>query len=632
MVISIPTLYEDEIFYSFLSRYHEMSGNLRINNTLEDFFSNPYLKTNIYLPGYMDRLVKNFPINCQYTVEDIILKHTLYPFFTFFDSDEFSKKIFNLMINSDNNDIRNKSGTVNTKMNPIYFKFCDQCMKEDLKSHGETYWHRIHQTPGVFICPKHNTILCNSSVKINNANIIEYISPTEENCISNNKIEYSQDLKKKLYDLAKNIEFILKGNINKKSLHWYKNNYINALIIKGLASLNGSLRVEELISKFKQYYTEEFLNMIGCSIDENTYNNWLLDIFRKPRKRYHPIKHLLIINFLGYSVEEIVNNEIKYKPFGDAGWPCLNKVCHKYMDKVIENVDINYYKKEDKLVGTFKCDHCGFVYTRRGPDVDKADIYIINKVKDWGYVWKSKLKELALDSNTTISEMEAILNTDKSTIYRNAKKLGIPIYTRKDNKSNEREVDIKKDRRKSNKNYREIWSCLIKNNPDKSKTELRDLDKSTYFWLYKNDKEWLDKASPKVKKKIVSKYKIVDWEKRDNDILRLIEKSIKIDLNSDTKPEKISINSIARIINKPLLYYISTDKMPKTKVYVKSLVDDSDSYIKKKIVWAINYIYNHDNELLNISNIVKIACINYYDRCKFNDYIEEVLEGKAKNI
>lgn len=632
MTFFIPTIYEDEILYSFISRYHERSGNIKINNTLEELFSISYLKSNIYLPGYIDNLVKNFPINCEYTAEDIILNHTLYPFFTFFDSDKFSNKIFNLMKNSDNNDIRNKSGTTNTKMNPIYFKFCNKCIKEDLEHYGETYWHRIHQTPGVFVCPKHNTILYDSTVKINNANIIEYIAPNKKNCICNHDIEYSISLKNKLYNLSKNIKYIINGNLNKKCLDWYKNNYMNALMIKGFATINGSLKVEALVNKFKEYYTEEFLNMIGCSINEDTYNNWLLDIFRKPRKRYHPVKHLLIINFLDYSIEKIVNNEIKYKPFGDAPWPCLNKVCDKYMCGVIENVDMIYYNKEDKLVGTFECDNCGFIYTRRGPDIDKRNIYEINKVKDWGIVWKVKLNELASDKDTTITEMQKILNADKGTIYRNAKKLDIPIYTRKDNKSNNKKSNIKKDGRKNHKNYREIWLNLIKNNPNKSKTELRNLDKATYFWLYNNDKDWLDQVSPEFKKKTESTYKIVDWEKRDNEILKLIKSSIRVNLNSDSKPEKISINSIARIINKPLVYYMSTEKMPKTKRYVECLIDDSDSYVKKRIVWAFNYVYNHENELPTITNIVKISGITWYQKQEYMDYIEKLFEAKLKSI
>lgn len=634
MTFFIPRIYEDEILYSFISRYHERSGNIRINSTVEDLFSIPYLKSNIYLPGYINNLVNNFPKNCGYTSKEIILNHTLYPFFTFFDSEEFSEKIFNLMLSSDNNNIRNKSGTTNRKMNPIYFRFCLECIEEDLEKYGETYWHRIHQTPGVLVCPKHNNILYDSSVKINNANIIEYIAPNDTNCVcKHNNIKYSPSIKEKLYDLAQNINFIMNSSFTNKNLEWYRQNYINALKIKGFASINGSLKVENIINEFKNYYTEEFLNIIDCNIDEDTYNNWLLDIFRKPRKRYHPIKHLLIIKFLGYSIEDMINNKIEYNPFGNPSWPCLNKVCDKYMSEVIENIDMAYYKGEDKLVGTFECNYCGFTYTRRGPDVDRKNMFEINKVKDWGNVWKEKLKELAYDDNTTITEMEKILNVDRGTIYRNAKKLGIEIYTRKENNINEINLNnLNKDNRKSEKNYHEIWLNLIINNPDKSKTELRNLDKATYYWLYINDREWLDKVSPKAKKNISSDYNIVDWKKRDNEVLKLIKKSIIIDLNSDNKPEKISINSIARIINKPLVYYLSTNKMPKTKEYVMSLVDDSDSYAKKRIKWAINYIYNHEDEPPTISNIVSISGISQQLKLKYNDYILEVFEGKLSPL
>lgn len=97
-----------------------------------------------------------------------------------------------------------------------------------------------------------------------------------------------------------------------------------------LATVNGNLRVKELVAKFKQYYGEEFLDLIQCNISNDGYNNWLLDIFRKPRKRTHPIRHLLVINFLGYSIKDIVENEVRYKAFGDGHWPCMNKVCKNY--------------------------------------------------------------------------------------------------------------------------------------------------------------------------------------------------------------------------------------------------------------------------------------------------------------
>lgn len=631
MMLFVPAMYEDEILYSFISRYHERSGNIRIASTIEDLFSKTDLKCSTYLPGYINKLVDNFPINCNYTAEDIILNHTLYPFFTFFDSNEFSEKIFKLMLDSNNNDIRNKSGTTNTKMNPIYFKFCKECIKEDLNQYGETYWHRIHQVPGVFICTKHNEVLYDSNIKINNFNLIEYITPNEINCqCKSNSKKYSKTIKDKLYNLAKDIEFIMNNNYKHKDSEYYRQNYLNILKIKGLATVQGRLKVKELISEFKAYYTEEFLNIIGCSIDEDTYNNWLLDIFRKPRKRYHPIKHLLIIRFLGYSIEYIAQNKIEYSPFGTPKWPCLNKVCDKYMDEVIEDVEMVYYKKEDKLVGTFKCNYCGFTYTRRGTDFEKEKMYEINKIKDWGYVWKEKLKELLNNESMSISDIEKILNADRGAIYRNAQKLGVDIKINKYNSTNK--SDSKRDNRKSNKNYRQIWLDLMSKNPNKSKTELRAMDEATYYWLYKNNRDWLYEVSPKNEKAISSTYKFVDWEKRDEEILKLIKESIIIDLNSDNKPEKISINYIVRKINKPLHYYLSNDKMPKTKKYVKKIVDDSDSYTKKRILWSINYIYNHEDEPATISNVVNISGIHPQLKSKYNDYILDVLDSKLIDV
>lgn len=626
MISFVPTLYEDEILYSFISRYHQRSGNIKITDTLEDLFSISHLKCNIYLPGYIDNLVNNFPINCKYKSKDIILNNTLYPFFTFFDSNEFSNKIFNLMKNSDNNDIRSKSGTTNTKMNPIYFKFCNECIEEDINMYGETYWHRIHQAPGVFVCHKHNTILQNSNVKINNRNIREYITPNKNNCIFDDKIKYSENIKQKLYNLSKNVALIMNGNTNKKPINWYKNNYINALKIKKFATINDTLRVDNLINAFREYYTDDFLNLISCSIDESTYDNWLVDILKKPRERHHTLKHLLVIDFLGYQVEEIIDNEIKYRPFGNPPWPCLNKLCDKYRDEEIKDVRLTYYSKADNLVGSFKCNTCGFSYSRRGPDIDKKDMYNFIKIKDLGDLWRAKLKELVLDEDVTIVEMKKILNVNKTTIYKNAEKLNLPIYTRRANKNSREEVNVKVDKRRSNKNYRKKWLNLIKNNPNKSKTELRNLDKATYFWLYHNDKSWLDEVSLKLKKNISPKSSVVDWEKRDNEILELIRTNMRVKLNLDNKPEKISINLIARIINRPLLYYMRTGNVPKTKKYVMSIIDDSDSYAKKRIEWAVNHIKNHDSDLLTVDNIIKTSGIPWYQKQEYRNYIQNILE------
>lgn len=635
MMFFIPRIYEDEILYSFISRYHERSGNIYSTTSIKELFDINKVRPNLYLPSYIDNLVENFPINCKYTINDIIFKHTLYHFYTCFESKEFSDDIFNLMRDDDNNKVKNKCSSINLKNNNDYLKFCKVCMKEDFEKYGETYWHRIHQTPYVLVCPKHNEVLYDSCVEINNYKDVKLIAANESNCICNDDKEYQPHIKEKLYNLSKQIDIIMNINFEKKTSDWYQNNYVNALIKKGLATASGHLKLKEIIESFKNYYTDEFLDLLGCNINKEKYeNSWLIEILRKPRHRYHPVKHLLVINFLGYSIEDIINNKIIYKPFGEGPWPCLNKVCKHYKSNVIDNVIIS--KSNNGVRGTFTCDICGLIYTRNGPDENNINQYKISTYKNMGHLWKSKLEELLITENDlSISKMENELGVNKATIYSHAKKLGVCTDRIENYKRKKNTIEIKKNRvhhNKTNKDYYEIWKNLIEANPNKSKVELIKLNKAAYTWLSRHNKEWLDKVTPKNK----TTYKRnIDWNKRDYEILKLIKKLIEANKNSDDKPIKLTIAAIGRQINKPLGDYLRTGNMPKSKQYIERIVDDSNTYANKKIEWAVNYIANHDDEPATISNVLKLAGLYGrpgYNKDEYMEYIQQILETKLKSI
>lgn len=553
-------------------------------------------------------MVGNFPIGCKYIDKDIVLNNTLYKFYTFFSSDEYAEQLMNYMLGKSKNKIRAVHYNDNKK--PMYFKFCPKCLDEDIEKYGETYWHKLHQIEGMFFCTKHKIPLENSSITCSNYNKRVYITASKDNCIIETKKEYSYELKNQLLRLAQNIEFIMSEDLPKKDTNWYQSNYINILKKLGLATINGNLKTDKIIYEFKKYYGDELLNIINCNIDEDKSTNWLINIFRKHKQQFHPIKHLLIIEFLGYSIKDIVENKIIYNPFNRGSWPCLNSVCKYYKQNVItsvEKITEEYHRNQKYTIGTFKCESCGFKYCRRGPDDNEENIYNINKVKDWGIVWKSKLIEL-INNNTSIHEMSKILNADRATILKYKNEIEL-------NKNSMDKISInsinKIDKRKSNKNYREIWTNLVNSNPDKSKSELSKLDKSTYDWLLKNDREWLDKNSP-CKKKSVKKGDIIDWEKRDDEVLDMIKKRVKIDLYSNEKPERITENYISILINRPLGVYRATGKMPKVEKYVESIVDTKESFIKKKIIWAINLYYNNENEIPTSSYIMNFLGLNKY--------------------
>src|SRR5258707_529671 len=47
---------------------------------------------------------------------------------------------------------------------PEFLRRCPDCVKSDRQQYGEAYWHRLHQVPGVRICPIHDCVLEDSAV------------------------------------------------------------------------------------------------------------------------------------------------------------------------------------------------------------------------------------------------------------------------------------------------------------------------------------------------------------------------------------------------------------------------------------------------------------------------------------
>lgn len=43
---------------------------------------------------------------------------------------------------------------------------CSECAVEDTQNYGVSYWHRIHQIPGIECCPIHNTRLIENDLLI----------------------------------------------------------------------------------------------------------------------------------------------------------------------------------------------------------------------------------------------------------------------------------------------------------------------------------------------------------------------------------------------------------------------------------------------------------------------------------
>ncbi len=165
MIAQFPYFYPDELVYSLLARYYERSGYIRYIFAAEDLFQSKTVRPDIefvnhYTPAVLQMITKEIPI------EQVIEKHTMFPYYARFLPLERRQKGFEALVNMDAN-IKNLLAIPKRKsLCDRYLRYCPECAKQDREQYGETYWHRIHQMTEVNVCPIHKCFLIDSNVII----------------------------------------------------------------------------------------------------------------------------------------------------------------------------------------------------------------------------------------------------------------------------------------------------------------------------------------------------------------------------------------------------------------------------------------------------------------------------------
>lgn len=618
-----PTPYPDELLYSILARYNVRSGNTSPKTTLKELFGINTITAVVDMPSDIDALICRLPKAKKLDAEALIMNNTLFPYYTAFLHETRVLAIKAAMRGDGGGRIHTMAGIMaSTISTPQYLRFCPQCNLEDEQKYGEYYWHRLHQMPGAIICPTHTTLIQDSTVKLDLQNRHEFIAANENNCTNNPPhMKYSDKDIYSLLLLARDIEWIV-GNYELVR-NYIKNHegtrecYISGLQNKGYATSKGRVYQKDLVHDFIGFYGDDFLATVQCQINLESDDNWLSCIVRKHRKAFHILMHLLLIRFLFDSADAFIRNDEKYMPFGTGPWPCLNPAVDHYKSLVVNKVKVTHCYDTKHPVGTFEC-NCGFVYSRRGPDTSPNDKFKVGRIKSFGLVWEKKLIKL-FENNMGLRETARIMKVDPKTIKLQAAKLGLNLKgVDFDGENNKKSSEHPKH---SNllEYHRNTWIATKAAYSDKSKTELRRIAKSHFIWLYRHDREWLDINSPEHQKLQCTNGRI-DWVKRDSEVLQEVKKAVEVIRDSKEKPVKISLGRIGMICGLQGLLDKHLDKMPQTKRYIDKVVDNDDSFRKRRIIWAIHELTKSGEEL-KLWKVMRMAGI----RKEYEKQAEECL-------
>ena len=189
MIVYLPSIYPDELVYSWFCRYYVHLGCFSHKMALQEL----YCKKSDYLNkefignlnhGAIEQIEKIYPM------DELVVDHTMYPQYARFIPLEKKKEALYRLVH-ESCDVHHLFCVLPRNEGEQYLKFCPLCAKEDREVYGETYWHRKHQIRNMGICVKHKCRLMESSVPAKSEQCFTF-SPAE-NYISDDEAVVESD-------------------------------------------------------------------------------------------------------------------------------------------------------------------------------------------------------------------------------------------------------------------------------------------------------------------------------------------------------------------------------------------------------------------------------------------------------
>jgi|SRR5215213_136770 len=412
------------------------------------------------------------------------------------------------------------------------------------------------------------------------------------------------------------------------------NRYIKLLIDRGLATYTGSIHVTKLLYEFRKYYSPALLKHIECEFtgSDQIKTNWLLRLVRPPKHAQHPLYHLLLIQFLGCTVEEFFRLPTELCFFGEGPWPCLNPAATHFREPVISDYKLSPRLRGGRPTATFSC-RCGFTYARSGPDSSPNDRFWVRRMVSFGTVWEAKLKQLWKDSSLSLSEVGRQLRVDTLTVRRHAARLKLS-----DSRSHKKSTPLNRAawlkgihdltaRAEKRRTCRAKWISATRRVPNTTLKALRRKLQREYAWLLQNDPEWMKRHRPHSRRRARSTSG-VDWKKRDAEYA-VAAWAVALRLkNSSGRPVWVTKTAIGRNLGVVTILRQKLSKMPLTAQVLAGMVETREQYATRRVWWAAA-LFIEEGVLPQYWQLISRANVN---SLKGNPEIKSALEAAIQKL
>ncbi len=629
MIGYLPLPCPDELFYSTIARLYRDSGHpikKHFHRYLYGDRSTP--SRSLLFPAGLDKIVTRLPDNHPMTTETAIRNHSpvplVAPFITANHGDAMVRWITTGI------SPRQVRGILARTLFGHYtsgFYYCPLCMEEDYAKYDDVYWHRIHQL-GMEVCPVHGAALHHVVL----GDLFDWVT-LDEVCDRGNPSVVDGEAIEEQRLLGRDAMWLLENRLNMGFAEEMWSRYTNVLREQDLMKYDGYFKVGRLREIVKLSISPGLAARLGLGAGDRG-RDWLDSMFLEGKPKAAPIvRHLVLIRALGFTPETFFALSAQPKPpFGSGPWHCLNPVCPKSSRATIRRVAISkdYYTR--RPLGTFVCEHCGFVYQRLGPDESLAKLSHKICIVTYGPVWVNEFKRMYYDTSISQKFMAKRLKFSNASFRGLVLELGLAPEIRPQGPGpiQQWDSDIRRmwgdasgslgeiaqeigcsarsvtlyaqavglpqkrdfvprhwvDRDEGRRDFLKI----LQSHPHTMRRELANCDKALYRCLQENDAEWFEAHVPPPLHR--GQRSTVDWNERDRHVVAYVPKAYAFIVDQNRR-QLIGCDSILKVLRAEFNVRVSTatlPKMPLTQAAIDGLTESHDEYVERRVRWGIQQL------------------------------------------
>mgnify|MGYP001176438490 CR=1 FL=1 len=414
------------------------------------------------------------------TAEEIILGHTLLPYFLPFKSQELASNAIACMRGPSLGSLKFQLGLLTSRFRAhLPLKACPECIRRDTARFAVAYWHRSHQLPGVWLCPEHGTALHEASQRTTGEQRFGWCLPSERTLLDLQPFGRTLDtgdLRENLLRLAEAaVGLCLLPKDWRFSALRLEHCYRAALVRAGFASATGRMRLEALGQSYLSFASDlrmvsEFESLPADLAEATQQGSRML---YRTASATHPLRHLLLIVWLYGSWAAFLDQYRRTS--ATSGAQTATKApptdprravaielakdpgCSARAIATAVGVDVS-------TVMAWLC-HAGVPTSRRPKKLTGTTRQTL-----LGLLRRGSDKQVAADATgVSLTTVTRILLTE----------VGLHLAWKQAREHAAR------------RRARATWGRLLAKNPASPIPTLRTLAGSAYAWLYRNDRAWL---------------------------------------------------------------------------------------------------------------------------------------------